>query len=211
LIADCVVVSVDYRRAPETKFPGPVEDCHAALAWLAAQAPRLDIDADRIAMCGDSAGANLAVAAALLARSRGPSVHYLALFYPIADAACATTSMHEFARGYVLTRGAMLWFWSSYLENPQDATNPLASILRAELAGLPTTTVVTAEFDPLRDEGEAFADRLRASGVTVFARRYMGMIHGFAGMPHLTSAAERAIKDVATDMKATYQDRRPAS
>jgi acetyl esterase len=211
LAAECVVVSVDYRRAPETKFPGPLEDCHAALAWLAAHATRLDIDADRIAVCGDSAGANLAVAAALLARSRGPSVHFLALFYPIADAACDTTSMHEFARGYVLTRDAMLWFWSSYLENPQDAANPLASILRAELTGLPTTTVVTAEFDPLRDEGESFADRLRASGVTVVARHYLGMIHGFAGMPHLTSAAERAVKDVAADMRAAYRNRHPAS
>jgi acetyl esterase len=204
LRADCVVVSVDYRRAPETKFPGPVEDCHAALGWLAAHAWQLDIDAGRLAICGDSAGANLAVAAALLARSRGPRVHHLALLYPITDAACTTASMREFARGYVLTRDAVQWFWSSYLGNPGDAANPLASILRAELAGLPTMTVVTAEFDPLRDEGEAFADRLRTAGVTVLARRYAGMIHGFAGMPHMTSAAERALRDIATDIQATY-------
>lgn len=205
LSADCVVVSVDYRRAPETKFPGPVEDCHAALAWLAAHATRLQIDPGRLALCGDSAGANLAVAAALLARSRGPTVRHLALLYPITDAACDTDSMREFARGYILTRSAMQWYWSSYLETPQDAVNPLASVLRAELAGLPTTTVVTAEFDPLRDEGEAFADRMRASGVTVFARRYPGMIHGFVGMPHITSTAARAVMDAATDMQATYR------
>jgi acetyl esterase len=206
LSAECVVVSVDYRRAPETKFPGPVEDCYAALAWLAAHAPRLEIDPGRLALCGDSAGGNLAVAAALLARSRGPTLRHLVLFYPITDAACDTASMREFARGYILTRSAMQWFWSSYLENPQDAANPLASVLRAELAGLPTTTIVTAEFDPLRDEGEAFADRLRTSGVTVFARRYPGMIHGFAGMPHMTSAAVLAVRDVASDMQATYQE-----
>lgn len=205
LSADSVVVSVDYRRAPETKFPGPVEDCYSALAWVAAHAARLDIDPGRLALCGDSAGANLVVAAALLARSRGPKVCYLALFYPITDAGCDTASMREFARGYILTRDAMQWFWGSYLGSPRDAANPLASVLRADLAGLPTTTIVTAEFDPLRDEGEALADRLRAAGVTVFARRYPGMIHGFAGMPHVTSAAARAVMDTAADMQASFR------
>ena len=205
LSADSVVVSVDYRRAPETKFPQPMEDCHSALAWVFAHAARLDIDPDRLALCGDSAGANLVVAAALLARSRGPTVCHLALFYPITDAACDTASMHEFARGYILTRDAMQWFWSSYLVNARDAANPLASVLRADLAGLPTTTVATAEFDPLRDEGEAFAERLLAAGVTVFARRYPGMIHGFVGMPHVTSAAGRAVMDAAADMQASFR------
>jgi acetyl esterase len=211
LSADCVVVSPDYRRAPETKFPGPVEDCYAALAWLAGHASRLDIDPHRLAVWGDSAGATLAVAAALLARSRGPTLRHLALFYPITDASCDTASMHEFARGYILTRAAMQWFWSLYLEKPQDAANPLASVLRAQLTGLPTTTLVTAEFDPLRDEGEAFADRLRASGVTVFARRYPGMIHGFAGMPHVTAAAARAVMDAASDMQATCREQSDVS
>jgi acetyl esterase len=198
----CAVFSVDYRLAPETKFPGPIRDCQAVLAWLNANAARLDVDSSRLAACGDSAGANLVVAAALLARNGGPRLRHLGLIYPITDAACDTASMHEFASGYVLTRAAMQWFWSLYLEDSADASNPLASVLRADLSGLPTTTILTAEFDPLRDEGEAFASKLRAAGVAVDARRFNGMIHGFVGMPQLTSMAAAAIDHLATDLRA---------
>lgn len=204
LSAGCVVVSVEYGRAPENKFPGPVEDCFSALSWLSVHSSRLNIDPESLALCGDSAGATLAAAAAMLARARGITVRYLAMIYPITDAACDTASMREFERGYLLTRSAMQWFWNCYLGTPADAENPLASILRADLTGFPPTTLVTAEFDPLRSEGEAFADRLRDSGVAVVARRYLGMLHGFAGMPHLTPMATRVIEDVAADLRAAF-------
>jgi acetyl esterase len=204
LSAGGVVVSVDYGRAPESKFPGPVEDCFSALNWISTQSSRLNVDPHRLAVCGDSAGATLAAAAAMLARSRGVSVRYVAMIYPITDAACDTTSIHQYERGYLLTRSALQWFWNCYLANPQDAEDPLASILRADLTGFPPTTVATAEFDPLRSEGEAFADRLRGCGVTVVARRYLGMLHGFAGMPHLTPVATRVIEDIAGDLRAAF-------
>lgn len=202
LSSGCAVFSVNYRLAPETRFPGPIHDCQAVLAWLDANAVKLGIDPSRLAACGDSAGANLVVAAALLARDGGPRLRHLALIYPITDAACDTASMHEFASGFVLTRRAMQWFWSLYLENLADASNPLASILRADLRGLPTTTILTAEFDPLRDEGEAFASKLRAAAVPVEARRFDGMIHGFLGMPQLTSMAVSAIDQLAANLRA---------
>jgi acetyl esterase len=202
LRSGCAVFSVDYRLAPETRFPGPINDCQAVLAWLDANAARLDVDSTRLAACGDSAGANLVVAAALLARDGGPRLRHLGLIYPITDAACDTASMHEFASGYVLTRAAMQWFWSLYLGDPADGANPLASVLRADLSGLPAATILTAEFDPLRDEGEAFASKLRAAGVAVDARRFNGMIHGFVGMPQLTPMAAAAIDQLATNLRA---------
>ena len=205
LSAGCVVVSVDYRRSPENKFPSPVEDCFSALRWISTPSPRLNADAERVAVCGDSAGATLAAAAAMLARSRGVAVRYVAMIYPITDAACDTDSMRQYGQGYLLTRSALQWFWNCYLANPQDADDPLASILRADLTGFPPTTVATAEFDPLRSEGEAFADRVRDAGVPVVARRYLGMLHGFAGLPHLTPVAARVIEDIAADLRAAFQ------
>ena len=198
--ANRVVVSVDYRRAPETRFPGAAEDCYAALAWIVAQAGALGVDATRITLCGDSAGANLAFATAQLARSRGPRVRHLAMLYPMIDPACDTASMHEFARGFLLSRAAVQWCWSLYLADPKDAKNPLAAPMRADAQGLPPTSVSTAEFDPLRDEGDALAAQLRTAGVPVVSRRYAGMLHGFAGLSHLTPVAARAIEDIAADI-----------
>jgi acetyl esterase len=202
LSSNSSVFSVEYRLAPECKFPGPVHDCHRVLAWLSENAATLNIDADRLAACGDSAGANLAVAAALLARESGPRLRFLGLIYPITDAGCDTASMREFASGYLLTRAAMQWFWSLYLADPADGSNPLASILRADLSRLPRTTVLTAQFDPLRDEGELFAERLRAAGVAVTVRRFDGMIHGFVGMPHVTPVAASAIEFLAANFRS---------
>jgi acetyl esterase len=199
----CAVASVEYRLAPETPFPGPLEDCYAALKALAAQGERLGIDPTRLAVAGDSAGGNLAAATALLARERaGPALRYQGLLYPCLDPDCESASAKALASGYLLTRNAMVWFWGHYLKSAADRANPLASPLRAKLAGLPAATVVTAEFDPLRDEGEAYADRLRAAGVTVTGRRYLGMIHGFASMPYVTGVANRALADVGADLKA---------
>jgi acetyl esterase len=199
----CAVASVDYRLAPENAFPGPLEDCYAALEWLAGAGAELGVDTTRLAVAGDSAGGNLATATALLARDRrGPALRYQALIYPCLDPACESASQQSLGAGYMLRRDVMQWFWNHYLQGPADRTNPLATPLRADLAGLPPATVVTAEFDPLRDEGEAYADRLRSAGVEVTGRRYLGMIHGFASMPYLTAVANRALTDVGADLKA---------
>lgn len=199
----CAVASVDYRRAPETRFPGPLDDCYAALCHVAANAGSLQLDGTRLALCGDSAGANLAAAAALRAKAGGPAVRHLALFYPVIDPACDSASMQEFARGHLLARSAMQWAWDCYLSGPADAQNPLAALLQADLTGLPRTTVAIAEFDPLRDEGEAFVARLSAAGVHVTVRRYAGMVHGFAGLPQVTPTANAALDDVAADLRAS--------
>ncbi len=197
----CAVVAVDYRRAPETRFPGALDDCTAALRWLANHATDFDLDGQRIALCGDSAGGNLAAATALRARREGPDVRHVALLYPMLDPACNTESMQAYGRGYLLARSGVQWSWSQYLGAADDADNPLVALLQADLAGLPTTSVVTAECDPLRDEGEALAGRLRAAGVQVVARRYAGMVHGFAGLPQITSVATQAIDAIADDIR----------
>jgi acetyl esterase len=198
------VASVAYRLAPEARFPEPLEDCYAALVALVARADEWGFDPARVAVCGDSAGGNLAAAVALVARDRkGPALRHQGLIYPVTDAACDTASMRELAAGYMLSRESMQWFWNCYLARPADAADGRASVLRVEdLSGLPPATVVTAELDPLRDEGETYADRLRAAGVPVVGRRYLGMIHGFVSMPAVTPLADRAVEDLAQDIRA---------
>jgi acetyl esterase len=199
------VASVAYRLAPEARFPEPLEDCYAALVALVARAAEWGFDADRVAVCGDSAGGNLAAAVALLARDRGgPRLRHQGLIYPVTDAGCDTASMRELATGYMLSREIMQWFWNCYLARAADAADGRASPLRAkDLGGLPSATIVTAEFDPLRDEAEAYADRLRAAGVPVVGRRYLGMIHGFTSLPFVTPMADRSIADLAQDFRAS--------
>ncbi|MCL6637075.1 MAG: alpha/beta hydrolase [Alicyclobacillus sp.] len=179
--ADCVVVSVDYRLAPEHKFPAAVEDAYAVLRWLSDHAPEIGADAGRLAVGGESAGGNLAIACTLLARDQGgPSLVAQLLAYPITDYNLDTASYRENAEGFFLTRRAMQWYWEQYLARPEDADNPLAAPLRAvSHAGLPPALIFTAEYDPLRDDGEAYAARLRAAGVPVAAVRMPGLIHGF--------------------------------
>ncbi len=203
LYSGCAVASVEYRLAPEAPFPAPLEDCYAALHVLALRAGELGLDGTRLAVAGDSAGGNLAAATALLARERqGPALRYQALIYPCLDPECASGSAQAFAAGYLLRRDNMQWFWNQYVPKAGERANPLVTPLKASLAGLPAATVVTAEFDPLRDEGEAYADRLRGAGIEVTARRYLGMIHGFASMPYLTPVANRALADVGADLRA---------
>ena len=197
----CVVIAVDYRRAPETRFPGAIDDCTAVLRWIAANAVDLDIDGARVALCGDSAGGNLAGATALRANRDGRPVRHLALLYPMVDPMCETASMHAYARGHLLARDGVQWAWSQYLSEPADATNPLVSLLLAEPAAFPPTSVVTAECDPLRDEGESLAARLQSAGAAVSARRYAGMVHGFAGLPQITPVAWQALDDIAGDLR----------
>lgn len=187
----CQVVSVEYRLAPEHRFPAAVEDAYAASAWVAANAAELGAAPDRIAVGGDSAGGNLAAAVCLMARDRGgPRLAFQLLLYPVTSFAFDTPSYLENAEGYMLTRADMRWFWQHYLPDEAAGRSPYASPLQAEnLRGLPPALVVTAEFDPLRDEGEAYAARLQAAGVPATLRRYEGLIHGFLGM---TAAIERA-------------------
>ena len=206
--ADCVVVSVGYRLAPEHPFPAPVEDCYAALRWLADNPGIAHADPDRLAVAGDSAGGNLAAALSLLARDRGgPALDYQALIYPVTDRAFDTDSYAENAEGYFLTRADMEWFWEHYLKSDLDGANPYASPLRArDLADLPPATVVTAGFDPLRDDGVAYAERLSAAGVPVEHRNYDDMIHGFVTMlvdPGL-SRARTEIERLGEDLRAAF-------
>ena len=193
--AGSVVISVDYRLAPESPFPAAPEDCYAATCWAAEQPASAGFDASRLAVGGDSAGGNLSAVVALMARDRsGPRIAHQLLIYPVTDCAFDTASYEENAEGYLLSREMMRWFWKHYLENPDDAANPVASPLRAEnLEGLPAATVITAEFDPLRDEGEAFAVKLRAAGVPVEQTRYDGMFHGFFGMTDILDSAKEAV------------------
>jgi acetyl esterase/lipase len=180
----CVVVSVDYRVSPESKFPGPLEDCFEAARFISADAESLGIDPRRIAVGGDSAGGNLAAAVALEAKRRDdPSIAFQLLIYPIADFAFETTSYAENAEGYGLSREMMGWYWGQYLASPEDGNLPLASPLRAQdLSGLPPALVITAGYDVLRDEGQAYAARLAEAGVPTLLHHYPGMIHGFLQM-----------------------------
>jgi acetyl esterase len=201
----CVVVSVDYRLAPEHKFPAPAEDCFAAVKWLSDNAASVNCDPSRIAVGGTSAGGNLAAVVALMARDRGgPPIAFQLLIYPATRRELDTNSHRQFASDnyYILSRADMEWFWNHYLANPADAANPYACPDRAvTLKGLPPALVITAEFDPLRDEGEAYAARLREEGVPSVLRRYNGVTHGFFGMPLQVDQAKHAIEEAAAALR----------
>ncbi|ORA28209.1 alpha/beta hydrolase [Mycobacterium aquaticum] len=195
-----VVVSVDYRLAPESRWPTAAEDLYAALRWAAEHAGELGGDPARLVIAGDSAGGNLAAVTAILARDRGgPVVAAQALLYPVIAADFTTESYRQFATGYYNTAAAMAWYWDQYIPNVSDRTHPHASPLRAELSGLPPAVVLTAGFDPLRSEGDRYAEALAAQGVPVHHRRYSGAIHGFMTMPALTVTGE-ARRQVAADV-----------
>jgi acetyl esterase len=179
--AGCLVVSVDYRLAPEHKFPAAVEDCYEATRWLAENAVALSADPTRLAVAGSSAGGNLAAAVALVARDRhGPQLVHQVLIYPVCDHGSDLPSQRECGEGFGLGRADIAWAWHNYLGEDADGTHPYASPLRApDLAGLPSACVITAEYDPIRDEGEAYAARLIEGGVRVRRARYEGVNHGF--------------------------------
>jgi len=203
---NCLVVSVDYRLAPEHKFPSAAEDAYAATQWVAEHAPDLGGDVTRLVVGGDSAGGNLAAVVALMARDRrGPRLAYQLLIYPVTDTACDTASRQQNGQGYLLTLEMMRWFQDQYLRDPSDWEHPYAAPLRApDLQGLPPALVITAEFDPLRDEGEAYAARLRSAGVPATLKRYDGMIHGFFGMGAVLDAARAATADVAAALQEAF-------
>ncbi len=199
-----VVVAVDYRLSPESKFPAAVEDACAATLWVAANAARLGIDPRRIAVGGDSAGGNMGTVVAMMCRDHGgPSLALQLLLYPATDLSSFETASHrKLAEGNFLTRSAMDWFTGHYLARPQDALDPRASpLLATNLSWLPPALLITAEFDPLRDEGEAYVKRLEEAGVPVVCTRYAGVIHGFISMAGLLSEGRRAIGQVAQALK----------
>lgn len=200
----CLVVSVEYRLAPEHKFPAAVEDCYAATKWVAQNAKDIGADSTRIAVGGDSAGGNLAAVVAQIARdSTMPPLVFQLLIYPTTNFAHDTPSSKENADGYFLTKNDMVWFRSLYLHGDADRDNPHASPLRARsLNRLPRALVITAEFDPLRDEGEAYAARLRQAGVKVACTRYDGMIHGFLTLPF--DQGKKARQEVFTALRAAF-------
>ncbi|MGO4890590.1 alpha/beta hydrolase [Anaerobacillus sp. MEB173] len=205
--ANCVVISVDYRLAPEHKFPAAADDAYAAAKWAADHGSAINVDPSRIAVGGDSAGGNLAAAVALMARDKGElSLAYQLLVYPVTNHSYDTVSYFENADGYLLTKDTMVWFWDHYLRTEEDSANPYASPLQAEdLSGLPPALVLTAEFDPLRDEGEAYAKRLTEAGVSVEVKRYDGLIHGFFWMPAALEKGRESIDLAAAALKQAFQ------
>jgi len=190
--AGAAVVFVDYSRAPEAKYPVAVEEAYAATEYIAGHGRDLNLDSSRIAVAGDSAGGNLAAVTALLAKERrGPSLVCQVLLNPATDMASETPSMRELAEGYFLTIPTMKWFGKQYLSKPEQAMEPTASPLRAslqQLEGLPPALVITSEFDPLRDQGEAYAQKLSDAGVRVAGVRYLGTIHGFPVLNAMSEA-----------------------
>ena len=204
--ARCVVVSVDYRLAPEHRYPVAVEDAYAALRWVTANASRLGIDPRRVAVGGDSAGGNLATVVSLMARDRRTPVPvFQALVYPVTDVKVDTPSYLENATGYVLTREGMRWFFGHYFAREEQGRDSYASPLRAtNLAGLPPALVITAGCDPLRDEGEAYAARLRDARVAVNHVCYPGMFHGFFRMTRILDSAKAALDEVAGALRKAF-------
>jgi acetyl esterase len=204
--ANCVVISVDYRLAPETKFPGAADDCYAATVWAAQQATRLNGDPNKIAVGGDSAGGNLAAVVALMARDRGGlSLAFQLLVYPVTARDFNMPSYRQNAEGYGLSLDAMRWYWDHYLQYPDEATNPYAAPMASQnLKGVPPALVITAECDPLCDEGEAFAKRLQAAGVPTTYSRYDGMIHGFFGMTAVLDKGKEAMAEACTALRQAF-------
>ncbi|MER5204253.1 alpha/beta hydrolase [Streptomyces sp. NPDC002825] len=204
LATGAIVVSVDYRRAPEHPFPAAPEDAYTALLWAAATFP-----GRRTAVAGDSAGANLATVLTLLSRDRGgPEITCQALYYPMLDPNRSRPSHRENAQGYFLTADHLRWYWDGYLQSPAHRTSPYAAPLAgADLSGLPPAQIVTAGFDPLRDDGLAYAEALAAAGVPVQARHHAGMFHGFLSMAGALPAAAEARETAFAALREALAER----
>ncbi|MGE0544921.1 MAG: alpha/beta hydrolase [Dehalococcoidia bacterium] len=205
----CVVVSVDYRLAPEHSFPAAADDCYDATAWVADNAATIGVDANRIAVSGISAGGNLAAVVALMARDRGgPAIVHQLLVVPATDYDFTRESYTSNGQGYGLTRDAVAWFWDQYVANDADRLHPYAAPMRAsDLRDLPSATVITAEFDPLRDEGQAYAMRLGDAGVSVSYTNYAGMVHGSFSMFAVIDIGRRALDQASTAVRAAVSGR----
>ncbi len=200
-----LVAVAGYRLAPEHRFPAAADDCYAAVRWVAEHAEEIGADPARLAVGGDSAGGNLAAGVALRARAGGPALAGQLLVYPNTDQLADDPSMRAANDPFLFNRHSVDWYRQHYLANPGDAASPLASPLRAQsLAGLPPALVITAEFDPLRDQGEAYARRLAGEGVQVELSRYPGMAHGFFTMIGTVDASRAAIEQAASRLRAWF-------
>ncbi|MFC3960997.1 alpha/beta hydrolase [Nocardia jiangsuensis] len=206
--ANAAVVFPEYDRSPDVRYPVANEQSYRVAQWVVGDGAAHGLDAARIAVAGDSVGGNMAIALTLLAKERGDlSFVQQVLFYPVTDAAFDTESYHRFAEGYFLARDGMKWFWDQYTPSAEDRAQITASPLRAsteQLAGLPPALVITAEADVLRDEGEAYAAKLRAAGVPVTAVRYGGIVHDFVMLNtlHDTEAAKAAVAQAVATLRA---------
>jgi len=201
---NAAVVFPIYSLSPEAKYPTALEECYATLEWIAAEGSSQQINPQQISIAGDSVGGNLAAAVTILAKRRsGPAIRKQLLFYPVTNASFDTDSYHQFATGYFLRRDAMVWFWNQYTTDENQRAEITASPLRAseeDLRDLPEALVITAEADVLRDEGEAYANKLRKAGVRVTAARFQGTIHDFVMLNALSeTAATRGAMDLATN------------
>jgi acetyl esterase/lipase len=201
-----VVVSVDYRLAPEHPFPAPLDDCYAATKFVVDHGADFGVDPTRVAVAGDSAGGNLSAAVTLRARAAGePSLVGQVLVYPVTDASFDTASYAENGKGFMLEGDSMRYFWNAYLGPDGDPDDAYASVLRAaDLADLPPALVITAEYDPLRDEGEAYARRLDGFDVPATVTRYDGVVHGFLGMREIVPEADRAMAEIAAFLAKAF-------
>ena len=214
--AGAAVVFPEYTLSPEAKYPTALEECYTVADWVAQHGADQNLDPHRIAISGDSAGGNLAAAVTLLAKRRGgPRFVRQVLFYPVLDANFDTASYRSFAEGYFLRRDVMQWYWDLYIEHPEQRTEITASPLRADveaLAGLPPALIITAEADVLRDEGEAYARKLRRAGVPAIAVRYQGTIHAFVMFNSLyaTQATQAAVAQASAVLHQSFtRDRSP--
>ena len=200
----CVVIAVNYQKAPEHKFPVPLDDCYAATQWAFDNASELGLDETRIGVIGDSAGGNLAAAVTLRARDEnGPKLAYQVLAYPAVQYGWDTPSSLANAEGYLLQRASMEYFWTHYVNDPRDGTNPYCSPLAApDHSGLPPAYIVCAEFDPLCDDGRNYAEKLRASGVPVEFQLYEGMIHAFMWMAGVLDQSKVLIDEIGSKVRS---------
>jgi acetyl esterase len=203
--ANCIVVSVAYRQAPEHKFPAAAEDAYAATQWVMANAAQIGGNPSRVAIGGESAGGNLAAVTCLMARDRGGKlpVHQM-LIYPVTNYAFDTPSYQENANAKPLNKAMMQWFWGHYLNDESEGSNPYASPLRGDLRGLPPATVITADIDPLRSEGQAYAQQLQEAGVRVRATNYTNVTHEFFGTGAVVSKAKQAVSEAATGLRSGF-------
>jgi acetyl esterase len=203
--AGTLVASVDYRRAPEARFPAAADDAAAALAWVSAQAAALGGDPGRIAVAGDSAGGNLAAVLAQQARRHGPVLRHQLLIYPVMDCRCDSPTYRSFGDGYYLTGAMMRWFVQQYVDERQRDDVRASPLRQTDLAGVAPATILTAEFDPLRDEGEVYAGALRRAGVPVTSQRWAGQMHGFASMLGVLDAADAALSAGAEALRGAFR------
>ncbi len=204
-LANCIVVSVDYRQGPEHKFPAAHDDANAAYAWVVKNAASLHGDPKKIAVGGESAGGGLAVAVAIAARDQGlPAPVHVMSVYPIAGGSTDTASYRENATAKPLNKAMMDWFFDKYLRSAADRKEPRIDLVNANLKGLPPTTIVTAQIDPLRSDGQTLAERLKTAGVEVEARNYDGVTHEFFGMGAVVAKAKDAEQFVADRLKSSF-------